>query len=251
MGEVKRTMSEFKRILLIILGLFYRRDRSQIIFYHDLHDGSRKFTDMSTSIDLFDSHVECIEKKGLRIVKDISQKEGEIQICFDDGFRGVYENKEYFLSREIFPTIFVAIDLIGSPGYMTRDEILELYKLGFNFGSHGVSHRKFTSLRTSELKDELSQSKEYLEQLLGIQILGICFPIGSYSVTTISLAKSEGYKYLYSSLPGAYELNETQNEVVFRNLVQHASGKEFEAILDGAMELLRPWYKRKHVVKIR
>ena len=69
-----------------------------MIFYHDIH-AEKRYTDMSTPIELFEKHIQIIHESGYKIVSEITQKHGQIEICFDDAFLGIYQNIEFFKKK--------------------------------------------------------------------------------------------------------------------------------------------------------
>ena len=241
-------IKKIKGLLLYFSHLCVKDRQSKIIFYHDVHFNGNKYTEMSTSIAVFKSHVDEIRKNGFEIVNLIINKENEIQICFDDGFKGIYDNRDYFVRESIFPTIFLAISLIGKDGYLTDDNILELQSLGFIFQSHAQSHLNLTSFSDVDLKFELEESKKYLENLLQKEITEICFPIGYFSNRVYNFSKQAGYKILHSSIPGNYFQRDLK-DVVNRNLVQFFNQKEVKYTILGAQIPFRNYYKRRQFLK--
>ena len=143
-----------RRIALGLAGLVEHDRQGKILFYHDIFP-SRQYTDMGTSLELFESHVRAIHKVGFTIVSHAPIEKNEVQICLDDGFRGVYDCASWFKSNGIFPTIFIAPDLVGQQGYLSWPEIVELQTIGFVFQSHTWSHRPLTEVPTSELNHEI------------------------------------------------------------------------------------------------
>lgn len=240
-------MKKIKEAVILLSGIINANKNSKIIFYHDVHSPHKKYTDMSTDMALFIKHMSILKKEGYSIVSQIREPNKEIQICFDDGFKGIYDNKDYFVNESIFPTIFLAIDLIGKEGYLSEDNILELQSLGFIFESHAYSHKNLTSFNNADLQFELEDSKIYLEDLLKKEVKEICFPIGYFSNRVLNFCHKAGYKKLYSSLPGNY-FNNRSDGLVYRNLVQFSSPLEFKAILNGAMTPFLGWYRRKQFV---
>lgn len=238
-------MEKIKNYILKFSTYLFSNLSSKIVFYHDVHKEGQSYTSMSTSIDRFKEHMTTLVMEGFKVVKSIDNSERQIQICFDDGFRGIYHNKDFFLSHGIYPTIFLAIDLIGKPGYLNEIEILDLQDLGFVFESHAFSHKDLTGFNDDDLRYELEASKHYLESLLSKSITSICFPIGYFSERVIRFSHVAGYQKLYSSLPGNY-ITSREDGLIYRNLVQFATDKEFKSIIYGGMAPLRWWYKRKH-----
>lgn len=240
-------VKKIKELAFVICGVLKANKHSKIIFYHDVHSPGFHYTDMATDMDLFKQHINILRTEGYAIVAKIENKKSEIQICFDDGFKGIYDHKDYFIEHKIRPTVFLAISLIGQEGYMNTSEILELQDLGFIFESHACAHENLTSFNDSDLKHELEASKSHLEDLLKKEVNEICFPIGYFSERVLTFCDDAGYKILYSSLPGNY-FNNRKDGLVYRNLVQFSSPSEFRAIINGAMSLFIGWYRRKQYV---
>jgi peptidoglycan/xylan/chitin deacetylase (PgdA/CDA1 family) len=242
-------LSRFFRVVLIkISSLFYFRKRSKVIFYHDIHF-NKKYTQMSTPIDLFEKHIQIIHKRGYKIVSEITKKYGQIEICFDDAFLGLYENIEFFKKNNILVHLFVISSCLERENYINKKQLLELSKLDIiKISSHTHTHKILTQINENEIVRELKESKEFLENLLSAPVCSICYPEGKFNKKIIDIAKSVGYQKQYSSLPGFFA-NEFVNNVVRRSLVQFASEKEFLAILKGGDHILAFWYKFKHFNK--
>jgi hypothetical protein len=183
---------------------------------------------MGTPVETFKKHIDVIKESGFSIEEDITEPNNQIMICFDDGWAGLYEYKELFISQKIFPTIFLAVDLIGKNGYMNLMQVLELQALGFNFECHTWSHCYLPLLDEKQLKHELLDSKKELEQLLHKDIEAICFPRGMFSDRIIDFAIEAGYKKLYSSISGSYYKLLKTKKVICRNLVQYLSPKNLK-----------------------
>jgi peptidoglycan/xylan/chitin deacetylase (PgdA/CDA1 family) len=236
-----------KTLILKCASIINYNRKSKVIFYHDIA-GSAQYTSMATHFDLFRKHIETIRKEGFEIVSEIHHPFNQVQICFDDGFKGIYDHRVYFAENDIKLTVFLAVQLIGQENYLNVAEILELQKIGFRFQSHTVSHQNLTNFSDDILKQELEHSKTYLESILNMPVREICFPIGYFSDRVIKACKSSGYHKLYCSLPGNYSEKDT-NGIIFRNLVQFLSTAELKATLYGGMSVLRAWYKRSHFIQ--
>ncbi|MEC9209434.1 MAG: polysaccharide deacetylase family protein [Bacteroidota bacterium] len=216
-----------------------------MIFYHDIH-ASKKYTDMSTSIELFKKHIQIINETGYEIVSEVTNDNGQIEICFDDAFLGLYENIEFLKEQNIPIHLFVISSCLNRENYINEKQLLELNKSDIiKISSHTNTHRILNQLDKNEIEKELKESKKILENLLGAQVDSICYPEGKFNKKTISIAKTVGYKKQYSSLPGFFSEKFGDN-VVRRSLVQFAREKEFKAILRGGDHILAFWYKFKH-----
>lgn len=231
-------IKETTRTFLLFLGYFlYNNKKSKIIYYHDLYS-QIKYTPMATSIRLFLEHVSLAKKAGYKIVKNITDSEGQIAIMFDDGFRGLWDNRAIFKDNNIYPTVFIAQSLVGKEGYLSEDEIVYLSKAGWNFESHSVSHKSLWDCSKDEIIIELVNSKSYLEKLLGKEVDGFCAPKGRFSKYALRVAKDAGYKFFYSSTPGDYN-QIILNEIIVKTriLAQSLNKQQFWLSIRGGAKI--------------
>lgn len=224
-------MRDFVKLFVLwFSNLFHHNHNSKIIYYHDV---SKKYTDMGTDLETIKRHFKMVGKCGYKLVNAISQPKGQVMVCFDDGWAGLYEAKGFFVENNVFPTVFIAVDLIGKPGHLTLPQIKELQNEGFFFEGHTWSHRDLTTFDDEGLRHELMDSKEELSRLLGKNVEALCFPRGRFSDKVYQLSVEAGYKKLYSSIAGGYyDLLKSRN-LICRNLVQSVTDREFRYILNA------------------
>lgn len=220
---------------------------SRVVYYHDIHV-CKKYTSMSTDFKIFKRHVDIIRKEGFSIVRDIDKGERQVQLAFDDGFRGIWDCAEHLMDDGLYPTIFIPISLIGKTGYLTEFEIITLHKAGFNIQSHGVRHSNMSAMSPNILLDDLVSSKQYLENLLGKNIDSVCFPQGYFSDRVISEALKAGYSNLYVSYPDKFYLD---SPLKCRLLLQSLSFLQVRLALHGGMDMLAAHYKKLHFNTIK
>ena len=242
-------LSSFIRIAIIrVASIFFFSGRSKLIFYHDIHS-NKKYTVMSTSIELFKKHINIIRENGYEIVNEITKPLGQIEICFDDAFLGLYDNIELIKELNIPIHLFVISSYLEKENHINKEQLLLLNKLSqIRISSHTQTHQFLNIASESLLKNELENSKYLLEGLLNISVDTICYPEGKFNNTVVELAEGVGYNRQYSSLPGFY-FNDFLPNVKRRSLVQFAGKKEFKAILKGGDHVLAFWYKFKHYNK--
>ena len=242
-------LSSFIRIAIIrVASIFFFSGRSKLIFYHDIHS-NKKYTVMSTSIELFKKHINIIRENGYEIVNEITEPLGQIEICFDDAFLGLYDNIELIKELNIPIHLFVISSYLEKENHINKEQLLLLNKLSqIRISSHTQTHQFLNIASESLLKNELENSKYLLEGLLNISVDTICYPEGKFNNTVVELAEGVGYNRQYSSLPGFY-FNDFLPNVKRRSLVQFAGKKEFKAILKGGDHVLAFWYKFKHYKK--
>ena len=237
---MKRTL---KNLLLNFFATVCRNDGPKVIYYHDV---GTIYTKMGTERNLFHEHIAAARSEGFTFVNTVEEllKPRQLLLCFDDGFRGVWEDREWLESDGLHPTVFIAVNLVGRPGYMTWDEILELQKRGFHFEGHTWSHRPLTEVPPNEWKHELEDSRCELSSRLGQTVDSLCFPCGMFSEKIVDAAMTAGYRYLFASYPGCADV---ANPLLPRNLVQFSSVSEFKNVLHGALCPLRGFYLKQHL----
>jgi len=237
------------RNIILHLGsfLFSNRD-SKILFYHDLNK-DRKYTEMSTSFELFKDHIKTIRNESFEIVSEITEKENQIKLQFDDGYKGVYECLDYLIKEKIPIEIFIITSEIGNENFLNEEQIIELLNSGLvKISSHTHSHRELNQIDKKSLKYELEKSKEVLEDLTKNTINSICFPLGKFSSQVIYECTLSNYEFQFSSLAGSFYDMPFEN-VYRRNLVQFASIKELKLTLKGANFIFNKLYFAKHFSK--
>lgn len=239
-----------KKILLFSGSIIYRNKNSKILFYHDVYNTTcYKSVDtnvlLGTHIEIFKEHIRIIKEEGYDIVTHITKPKKEVAIMFDDGFRGIWDNRNFFYENDIKPTVFIAKDLIGEPGFLSVKEILELQGHGFNFESHSWTHTDLTQYSDKNLERELLQSKKWLSEMLGKEVSEICLPIGYFSNHLIEQTIKYGYKEVYSSVPGNFK-DLVLNTLRRRNLCQFATPFEVKCILRGGGNMLASRYYKLH-----
>lgn len=234
-----------KLLLLRLSSYIYKNGESKVIYYHDIH-AKQRYTGMSTPVDLFRKHLEIIREEGYTIVDKIRNPQKEIEITFDDGFRGLYDNFDFFVDNKVPVKLFLIPDYMGGPNYVSEKEVSEMLATGMlRIGSHTMSHRNLDELDEDEVHLELKTSKAFLEREFNANIDEICYPRGRFNRRIIELCREHGYTTQYSCLPGSYSKPFAEG-VLRRNFVQHATPEEFRYHLHGAGELFYKRYLKQH-----
>ena len=221
----------------------YKKSRSLV--YHDIHSDNRH-TNMSTSLGLFVNHINIIREMGYNIVSDITNDEGQIQLTFDDGFLGIYDNIHVINELDVPVKLFIVTSFLGETSHLDENQLVELSNNPLiTIGSHTDSHKRLSNLDNEDVLNELICSKEILESLLGVNVNDLCYPEGKFDKRVIRFAKDVGYINQYSLIPGPFSA-ELFKYVRRRSLVQSSNKKDFRSILNGGDDILERWYMKKH-----
>ena len=230
-----------KKLIIFWGYVFHYNHKSKIIYYHDV---SKRYTDMGTDFNLMQKHFDIVLKEHYAFVPEITHDNNQVMVCFDDGWAGIYTYKDEFVKRNIYPTIFIAVSLIGKNGYLTIPQIKELIGLGFRFQAHTWSHNDLTTFNDTQLEHELKDSKEWFEKTFSCPFENICFPMGRFSSHIVELCKKYGYKKVFTSIIGSVN---PKDQLLRRNCVQSSSPKEFLWMLNGISPIFQKRLEKQHI----
>ncbi len=101
-----------------------------------------------------------------------------VLITFDDGNADNYTNAFPIMQKYGFTgVLYVVVQFMNQPNYLTTTQILEMAKAGWEVGSHSETHRSL--LGSPEIQRyEIVQSRQDLEERLGLPILTFAYPFG-------------------------------------------------------------------------
>ncbi|GAH04899.1 unnamed protein product [marine sediment metagenome] len=124
---------------------------------------------------------------------------GVIVFTFDDGYENTF-NVAYPIMKKcgLVGTVFIITDLVAPNDWrgkktMSWKQITELYKNGWDIGSHTASHPWLMKISLAEVINELEWSKLALEKH-GFKVAGIGYAAGDAGDTE---AKKEAVKKYY------------------------------------------------------
>jgi len=158
-------------------------------------------------------------------------------ICtVDDGHESSMRAADLLEKHGLRATFFLTRDRsLKRPGFIREPDIRELRKRGFSLGTHGTTHAGLTFLSPERCRNEIKQSKEWLEDVLGDEVRYMAAPGGFINSRITNLAYEQGYVLIgtcneWMNSPQTMALPCTVNRV---NLRPHFSLKTFRRILEG------------------
>jgi len=92
---------------------------------------------------------------------------------------------------------------------LTWDEIREMELNGITFGSHTMNHEILIHTDSKNYIAEISNSKVELENRLGHEITGFCYPNGDYNIEIVNAVQNSGYSYAVTTRGGLNYLNDS------------------------------------------
>jgi peptidoglycan/xylan/chitin deacetylase (PgdA/CDA1 family) len=149
----------------------------------------------------------------LRQVRALSRFR-QVRVTFDDAFRSaatVFPDLERLgVPVQIF--VCTRYALVGAPltipelagddpeqlATMNWDELREQAARGIAIGSHAVSHPHLTRLSEDELRRELNESREEIEDRLGRPCEDLAYPYGEHDERVRAATRAAGYRRAYA-----------------------------------------------------
>lgn len=188
-----------------------------IIMYHALEDenmlactspsGEKVYTLNKTTFlqqmqYLHDNNFQAINLTTTTINDKIINKK-YIVITFDDGHVSNYTIAFPILKQFNFSAIFfITTDWIGTPNYLTDEQIKLLHNAGMAIGSHGVTHSYLNDLDAQKVEGELKESRRVLSSIINFPVALFSAPGGRISNNIKKNALKLGYKYIFTSTIG-------------------------------------------------
>jgi len=164
----------------------YPSRRVLILYYHSIDERVGNLYYLKTPPDIFKEQMELLKDykvvslgEFVRRARKGKNTEECVVITFDDGFKDNYTVAYPLLYKYDLPaTFFVTTGFIGRKGYMSWKDLKELRDVGFEIGSHTVTHPRLSSLPPQKIDEELRISKEVLEEKLDMEVNLFSAPYG-------------------------------------------------------------------------
>ncbi|MCD6134845.1 MAG: polysaccharide deacetylase family protein [Candidatus Omnitrophica bacterium] len=117
-----------------------------------------------------------------------------VAITFDDGDEDNLEAAK-ILARFHYPaTIFMIVKNIDKEGFLSQAELKYiLQRTPVSIGSHTLTHTYLPSLSYFQLEKEIVLSKMRLEDMLGVKIKEISYPVGGFNEDVLRIVENAGY----------------------------------------------------------
>ncbi|WP_417514113.1 polysaccharide deacetylase family protein [Marinobacter sp.] len=181
----------------LLLASFCARADLVVLQYHHISDSTPPST--STSVSLFRAQLDLIKELGIDVVELPAATENifsgnppagqHIAITFDDAYESVYSEGAGILHESSLPyTIFVDTQAVGSPGYMTWEQLRELAERdGVAIANHTAGHGHLAR-KPGETKIDwkqrvthsLDSAQTTLEKQLGTNLPLFAYPYGEF-----------------------------------------------------------------------
>jgi peptidoglycan/xylan/chitin deacetylase (PgdA/CDA1 family) len=195
--------------------------RSVVLCYHAVSDGWSHL--LSVRPRSFERQLTLMRACRYRPASaaDAADRRGRLfHVTFDDAFRSVWNAVPVLERLRVHATVFactayadggrtfatpeLAEEASAHPGELATmdwDALAALTAHGVEVGSHTKTHPHLTALSDREVRSELGESREQLEDLLGRPCRFLSFPYGEHDERIRAAARASGYHAAFA-LPG-------------------------------------------------
>jgi peptidoglycan/xylan/chitin deacetylase (PgdA/CDA1 family) len=135
-----------------------------------------------------------------KIAQEAKDCSSAVHLTFDDGNASDFEIAlPALLERKMTATFFVCAGRVGTRGYLDASRLRYLLNAGMRVGSHGMHHVDWRKLGDAELRTEISDARDKLQDICGSRIDQVSIPFGSYDRRVLTKLKSEPFRHVYTS----------------------------------------------------
>lgn len=86
--------------------------------------------------------------------------------------------------------------------YLGWNDVAAMRADRIHFGSHTISHRILTQIEPAAVAEELTRSRDILEQQLGSPVEFLAYPNGNHDAGTCEQTRQAGYTLAFTTVPG-------------------------------------------------
>ena len=185
--------------------------RIVFLMYHELELAGRELCQSEPGyvryilpIDSFRGQMEWLRSSGFRglSVSEALRYPTEPSVCitFADGCETDLIAAAPILKEFGFhATSYLTAGFLGMPGYLSAEQVRDLDQQGFEIGCHSMTHPYLSDLAEPDLKREIVDAKQKIEQIVGHAIEHFSCPGGRYNERTLAMARSAGLKTVANS----------------------------------------------------
>jgi peptidoglycan/xylan/chitin deacetylase (PgdA/CDA1 family) len=188
-----------------------------ILMYHVINPppAGAKFPGLYVDPEEFEAQMEALKGAGFRAVtmdqmlanwtRGAPLPRGKpIVVSFDNGYQSQL-TKALPVLRRLGWVGVENIQLTGLPpsqGGLSRSQVEQLVKEGWELDTQGISHADLITLDAKALHEQVAVAREEIRGLYKVPVNWFCYPSGHYNSTVIAAVKAAGYVGSTTVVPG-------------------------------------------------
>jgi len=179
------------------------------LMYHRIGDPADREDRYTVTEGSFRAHLNYLQLAGYdvtcvgRALGRPASMRPRLVLTFDDGYdTDLAVAAPLLLDHGFTATFYVVAGNLGQPGSLTEKGVAELAALGFEIGSHSLTHAYLDDLDAAALDREIAGSRTRLEDVLGRRVRHFACPGGRWNRAVVEAAQRAGYESLATSQVG-------------------------------------------------
>lgn len=186
------------------------RQGSLALMYHSVTPGTdTPAWPYAVSMKNFCAQLDLLQCEGWKTysVAELATRplpERSVVITFDDGYRDNFPAFEELARRGLTASWFIVSRDIGTQTrwrdagttqapLLDAAQLREMHAAGMEVGAHGHTHKRLSECDDRALIEELTVSKNTLEDVLHAPVNTLAYPYGEYDVRVLREARAAGY----------------------------------------------------------
>ena len=174
-------------------------------------------------------------------MKNIGVKEEKWQSVIRELKMMDKKEREQRLNTEYKKSNFIWDDK-NSNIFLNWEDIKSLSENGVGIGSHSISHHNLFEIDKDLILKELKESKELIENRLGVNIKSFSYPYGRGNESVNDVLKDVGYSVVVSKGPGLNNMKDISNKFM---VLKTVPVKIDDNVLDLEAKLYSRYFLRK------
>lgn len=180
----------------------------------------------------------------------------QVALTFDDGYQSLYEQALPILAaKKLTAMVYLntgwikqveherqlsRADLGHYPdeAFLLWSEVKALFQAGWEIGSHGVNHYNFAETAATLAQQELTTSKQEIEQQLNTVCVHFSYPWGRYTQNLQTIVKTCGYHYAVAARHAQLTVRADLLALPRMNIARDYSYADFKNIIYGQWDFL-------------
>ena len=122
----------------------------------------------------------------------VEQRDSVVSLTFDDGDADNFPVAALLKEQGLHATWYVPSGLVGTPGYMTWDQLQALRAEGHEIGGHSADHMNIGGVDEATLRHQVCDDRQTLLGR-GFEPISFAYPFGGYDAEAKAMVRECGY----------------------------------------------------------
>ena len=221
-------------------------DRTVFLMYHEIEAAGRALCEPEPGYARYAvseaalrhqlAHLQAVGTSGISVGQALAADSHEpaVVITFDDGCETDALIAAPLLAEFGFKaTFYVIAGRVGLRGHLSPTQLRELSAAGFEIGCHSMTHSYLDELNDEQLRVELSEAKDRLEQITHRRIAHFSCPGGRWSRSLARTAAEVGYDSIATSRVGTNTPTTSRFNLARVAIMRDMDSQAFARIIRG------------------